>query len=413
MPEGVVVTGVGIVSPLGSTARAHYTAACAGRSGIRRVVDFEVSDLRSQIAGQADDAQLTASLGSINTTLMDRFSQLAVSAATAALADAGLDRGFGGVAPERVAVCVGSGMGGRISDEVWMAHYFASGGKSGRAAAVPLIMPSGATAWVSILCGARGPSIPLSSACAAGSQSIGLGLSLIRSGKADLVIAGGADAPVTRTTLLAWAASRATSAFNDEPQTASRPFDRSRDGFVLSEGAGVVILERADRAVRRGASIYAQIRGAFDSADAFDIAAPSPQGEGAIRAMRGALDDAATRPEEITLVSAHATATRLNDPIEAKAIRAVFGETAGPLVMALKSLTGHAMGASGAIEAATLCLVLKEGAVPPNPNLHEVDPSCRLNHVEHTAGRHDGGAALVNSFAFGGTNSCLVLAPWR
>jgi len=413
MADRVVVTGLGILSPLGTDAEAHYTAACAGASGLRPVRGFEVGDLRTRFAGQVDDRGISEPLAAVNTSLMDRFSQMAVVASQAALADAGLDSEKAGVPPERVAVCVGSAMGGRISDEQWMATYFTTGEKSGRASAVPLIMSGGATAWVSILTDARGPSLPISSACAAGLQSIGAGTSLLRSGVADIVIAGGSDAPVTRSTVVAWAASRATSALNDSPGTASRPFDRTRDGFVLSEGAAILILERAEAAVRRGARIYAEVRGVSNSADAFDIAAPSPSGEGATRAMRAALEDAGARPELVTLVSAHATSTRLNDPIEAKAIREVFGPDSGPTVMALKSMTGHSMGASGAIEAATLCLTIKNGVIPPNPNLNDVDPACVLNHVGRTAGRYEGGLVLANSFAFGGANSCLVLAPWN
>ncbi|MBK5254680.1 MAG: beta-ketoacyl-[acyl-carrier-protein] synthase family protein [Vicinamibacteria bacterium] len=412
MPDRVVITGLGIVSPLGLDARAHYEAACDGRSGIRPIEHFDVTGLRTRFAGQVDGAGFAAALVDVDPSKMDRFAHLAVVASRAGLADARLRPGEDGVLSERVAVCIGTAQGGRIADEQAMERYFSGGGKFMRAAGVPLIMPSAATAWVGILCNARGPAFPLSTACAAGLQSVALGASLIQSGAADVVIAGAADAPIVRTMILAWCTARATSARNGDPRSASRPFDLGRDGFVLAEGAAALILESAEHAVGRGAQIYAEIRGQGHSSDGFDMVAPSPSGEGAARAMRAALKNAKAEPDQITIASAHGTSTRMNDAAEATALREVFGEKPGPAIMSLKSLTGHAMGASGAIEVATLAMVLKEGVIPPNPNLVEVDPACRLNHVAGSAGRYQGGLAIASSLAFGGANSSLVLAPW-
>lgn len=406
MPDQVVITGIGIVSPLGLTAAAHYEAACAGRTGVRPVDRFDVTGLRTRIAGVVDKESFEADLGDA-CRLMDRFSQLAVVAARAALKDAAL-----GDPGDRLGVCVGTAQGGRLSDETLMEHYFRTGGVKS-AAAVPLIMPGSAASWVSMLCRARGPVFSISSACASGLQSIGQGARLLRAGVCDVVLAGAADAPIARHLFLAWAAMRATTARNHDPSGASRPFDLERDGFVMAEGAAVLVLESAAHATSRGASIYAEIAGQGDTADAWDIVAPNPSGEGAARAMRAALHDARITPEEVTLISAHGTSTRLNDLAEATALHEVFGQDGKAAVMSLKALTGHAMGASGAIEAATLALVLKQGLVPPHPNLPNVDPDCRLNHVRDRAGRYEGGAALANSFAFGGANSCLVLTPWN
>lgn len=407
----VVITGVGIVSPLGSSATAHYAAACAGKTGVRPIHRFEVDGLRTRIAGVVESESFEPDLGDA-CRLMDRFTQLAVMAARAATQDASITPGDGTLDPARVGVCLGTAQGGRISDEAMMESYFRLG-RVRQAAAVPLIMPSGAASWVSILCKARGPTFSISSACASGVQSIGQGARLLREGACDVVLAGAADAPLTRHLFSAWGAVRATSARNDDPGRASRPFDRERDGFVLAEGAAVLVLESADRATRRGASIYAEIAGQGHTADAWDIVAPNPKGEGAARAIRVALAEARVPPEEVTLISAHGTSTRLNDAAEAAALHSVFGRDGNAAVMSLKSLTGHAMGASGAMEAATIALVLKQGLIPFHPNLQSVDADCRLNHVTDRAGRFGEGAAMVNSFAFGGANSCLVLTPWR
>lgn len=412
MPDQIVITGIGIVSPLGLTAAAHYQAACAGRTGVRLIDRFDVTGLRTRIAGVVDKESFEEPLRGADTRLMDRFSQMAVVAARQALEDAGLRPGEGSLDPGRVAACVGTAQGGRVSDEELMESYFRLG-RVRQAAAVPLIMPSGAASWVSILCDARGPCFSISNACASGVQSVAQGARLLRSGACDVVLAGASDAPLTRHLFSAWGAIRATSARNEDPGRASRPFDSGRDGFVLAEGAAVLVLEPASRALERGAAVYAKIAGLGDSADGSDIVAPDPSGSGAVRAMRAALAEAAIKPEEITLISAHGTSTRLNDAAEALALQNVFGVDGGAPVMSLKSLTGHAMGASGAIEVATLAMVLRNGVVPPHPNLTDVDPACRLNHVAGRPGRYEGGYALANSFGFGGVNSCLVLAPWK
>jgi 3-oxoacyl-[acyl-carrier-protein] synthase II len=410
----VVVTGLGVLSPLGLDAAAHWRAALAGRSAIRTITSFPVEGLRTRFAGQLEGFAAERLLPAAELSQMDRFSQIAAVAAKQALADAGLAPGEDGLDPDRVGVCIGTAQGGRIADEQAMEMYFRSEGRRTRPLAVPLIMPNAAAAWAGILCRARGPTFPVASACAAGLQSIAVGVLLLRSGAADVVLAGASDAPVTRTLLVAWGAARATSTRNDAPERASRPFDRSRDGFVLGEGAAVMVLEGADAAAARGARVYASVSGHGHSADAHDIVAPDPEGAGAVLAMRRALDDAAVSPDQVAAVSAHGTSTRLNDAAEARALRAVLeGREAKVPVTALKSMTGHAMGASGAIEAATAVLALREGLIPPNANLEEVDPDCALDHVVGAPRALPEGVFLVNSFAFGGANASLVLARWR
>jgi 3-oxoacyl-[acyl-carrier-protein] synthase II len=410
----VVVTGLGVLSPLGLDAASHWRAALAGRSGVRTITAFPVDGLRTRFAGQLEGFAPEGLIPAADLPQMDRFSQIAVVAAQQALADAGLRPGDGGLDPERVGVCIGTAQGGRIADEQAMEMYFRSEGRRTRPLAVPLIMPNAAAAWTGILCRARGPAFPVASACAAGLQSIAVGTLLLRSGAADVVLAGASDAPVTRTLLVAWGAARATSTRNDAPERASRPFDRGRDGFVLAEGAAVLVLERAPEAVARGARIYAEVAGHGHSADAHDIVAPDPDGAGAALAMRRALAEAEASFDQVAAVSAHGTSTRLNDAAEARALRAVLnGREAAVPVTALKSMTGHAMGASGAIEAATAALSLRDGLVAPTANLEDVDPDCALDHVVGAPRPLPEGVFLVNSFGFGGANASLALARWR
>jgi 3-oxoacyl-[acyl-carrier-protein] synthase II len=409
-----VVTGLGVLSPLGLDAPSHWKAALLGRSAIRAVTSFPVEGLRTRFAGQLDGFEPERVIRPADLGQMDRFSQMAVAAARLALADAGLASGEGGGDPDRIGVCIGTAQGGRIADEQAMEMYFRSDGRRTRPLAVPLVMPNAAAAWVAITFHARGPAFPIASACAAGLQSVAVATLLLRAGAADVVLAGASDAPVTRTMMVAWGAARATSTRNDAPERASRPFDKGRDGFVLAEGAAVLVLERADDAIARGARIYAEVRGHGHSADAHDIVAPDPDGSGAALAMRRALADGGATPDQIAAVSAHGTSTRLNDVAEARALRAVLDRGADKVaVTALKSMTGHAMGASGAIEAATAALCLREGKVPPNANLEEIDPDCALDHVIVSPRPLPDGLFLVNSFGFGGANACLLLARWE
>lgn len=407
----VAVTGIGILSPLGLSTAAHWEGLLAGRSGVRPVTHFPVEGLRTRFAGQLPGF-VPEGLTDSQVGMTDRFAQMAVAASLAALRDARLRPGEDGLAPERVGLVLGTAQGGRIADEELMETYFRTEGRRVRPVAVPLVMPSAGAVWSSLVTGARGPLVPISNACASGLQGIGLAAAWLRSGApVDVFLAGASDAPVTRTMLAAWCAARATSARNDDPAAASRPFDRTRDGLVLAEGAAVVVLERLDAALARGARVYAEILGHGHSADAHDITAPDPGGAGPAAAMRAALADAGVSPGEVELLSAHGTSTRLNDAVEAKAIRTVWGDV-GPAVCAVKSATGHAMGASGAIEAATAALAVHHGTAPPTRNLDEPDADCALDHVRGERRSLAGGAAVVNAFAFGGANSSLVLAPW-
>lgn len=408
----VAVTGIGLLSPLALSAAAHWEGVLAGRSGARPITHFPTEGLRTRFAGQLPGFE-PEGLSPAHRTMTDRFAQLGVAACRAALRDAALTPGAGALPPERVGIVLGTAQGGRIADEELMEAYFRSGGARVKPHAVPLVMPSAASVWASIACGVRGPVLPISNACASGLQSVAIGAALLRGGApVDVVLAGASDAPVTRTMLAAWCSARATSARNDDPPRASRPFDRGRDGMVLSEGAAVLVLERLDHALKRGVPVYAEVLGQGHSADAHDITAPDPEGAGAAAAMRSALADAGIPADTVAFVSAHGTSTRLNDAAEARAIRAVFGvRERGPAVTAIKSMTGHAMGASGAIEAATVALALRHRLIPATINLDDPDPECALDHVRGEPRALAPGPALVNSFAFGGANTSLVLGP--
>ncbi len=407
----MVVTGIGILSPLGADTAAHWAGAREGRSGVRPITRFPVEGFRTRFAGQLPSFAPEAFAPERQLVQMDPFAQMAVAAAGLALRDAGLAPG-GNVDSFRVAVAVGTSQGGRVADEEVMGQYFRSDGRRVRPLAVPLIMPAAASSWVSIVHGARGPAYPITSACTTGLASIGLATQLLRTeAPVDVFLAGGADAPVTRSLLAGWCAARATSARNDDPERASRPFDAGRDGLVIAEGAGVLVLERLPHAAARRAHVYAEVRGFGATSDAHDLTAPDPGGEPAARAILAALEDAGAGPEEVGWVSAHGTSTRLNDAAETAALKRAFGGHARRLaISALKSMTGHTMGAAGAIEAATAALALRDGVVPPTINQETRDPDCDLDYVANAARPRPEGLALVESFAFGGANAALLLA---
>jgi 3-oxoacyl-[acyl-carrier-protein] synthase II len=413
--QRVVVTGLGILSPLGLEIASHWQAVRSGCSGIRAITRFATEGLRTRIAGELPGFDPRQTLEERVLVQMDRFAQMAVVAAFAAMRDAGLDARAHGLDPYRVGAAIGTAQGGRISDEEVMAQYFKSDGMRVRPLGVPLIMPSAATAWVSIQCGAKGASYPLTNACASGLNAIGLAAQLLRAGApVDVFLAGGSDAPVTRSMLAGWSATRATSARNDTPQQACRPFDRDRDGMVVSEGAAVLVLERQSHAERRSARIRGEVLGYGATCDAGDLALPDASGASAAEAIGAALRDAGVLREEIGYVSAHGTATRANDPAETRALERAFGEHSRRLaVSALKSMLGHTMGAAGAVESATALLALENGTIPPTINYTTPDPECDLDYVPGEARPHDGRCALVNSFAFGGANAALVLARWE
>jgi 3-oxoacyl-[acyl-carrier-protein] synthase II len=400
----VVITGLGVVSPIGMGIDAFWTALTEGRSGIRRITRFDPSPFASQIAGEVPDFDPLAHLPRRDVVRTDRFIQYALIAATQAIGDAKL-RIEG--QNERVGVSIGTGMGGAP----WLVGMHDTLLREGAGAMSPYmlpgLLPNMAAGWVSMRAGARGPIAAASTACAAGSQAIGDAFRAIQRGEADAMLAGGTDALIHPVVVGAFGALRALSTANADPSSASRPFDRDRDGFVLAEGAGILVLEEREAARARGAHVYAELVGYGLTADGHHPTAPSV--EGPARAIALALSDARLSPDDIDYINAHGTSTPQNDVNETRAIKRVFGEHAYRLaVSSTKSMTGHLIGAAGAIEAIATILAIERGVVPPTINYRTPDPDCDLDYVPNQARRADVRAALSNAFAFGGANAILA-----
>lgn len=402
----VVVTGLGLVTPLGTGVEKTWNALCAGESGIRRISRFDPTGYDAQIAGEVTDFDPARFIEKKEIKKMDTFIHYAVGAAQLAVEDAGLK-----VAPEeatKVGVYIGSGIGGLGSIE----HYHDVLKEKGPGRVSPFFIPMTiinlASGQVAIRIGAKGPNACAVTACATGNHCIGDAYRLIQRGDADVMVAGGAEAAVTPLGVAGFASAKALSFRNDEPTRASRPFDKDRDGFVLGEGAGVVVIEELEHARRRGARIYGEVAGYGMNSDAYHITAPPEGGEGAVRCMELALKDAGIGKEQIGYINAHGTST-MADAIETHAIKTVFGERAyGIPVSSTKSMTGHLLGAAGGIEAVFSILALFHGILPPTINLETPDPACDLDYVPNKARPAAIKAALSNSFGFGGVNACLI-----
>lgn len=402
----IVVTGLGLVTPLGTGVDKTWAAVCAGQSGIGRITRFDPSGYDAQIAGEVKDFDPARYIEKKEIKKMDTFIHYAVGAAQMAVDDAGLK-----VAPEeatKVGVYIGSGIGGLGSIE----HYHDVLKEKGPGRVSPFFIPMTiinlASGQVAIRIGAKGPNSCAVTACATGNHCIGDAYRLIQRGDADVMVAGGAEAAVTPLGVAGFAAAKALSFRNDEPTRASRPFDKDRDGFVLGEGAGVVVLEELEHARRRGARTYAEVIGYGMNSDAYHITAPPEEGEGAVRCMELALKDAGISKGEIGYINAHGTST-MADAIETRAIKTVFGQQAYRIpVSSTKSMTGHLLGAAGGIEAVFSILALYHGVLPPTINLDQPDPACDLDYVPNKARHAAIRAALSNSFGFGGVNACLI-----
>jgi len=398
----VVVTGLGATTPLGGDVASTWDGMVAGRSGIQALdVDWE-PELPVRIAGvMVDDP--TNHIDRVKARRMDRSEQAALVAARQAWQDAGLDDDE--LDRERLAVSVGTGIGGARTLVDQHDRLLAKGPRLVSPHTVPMLMPNGPAAYVGLEFGALAGVHSAASACATSSEAIALGLDIIRSGRADVVLAGGSEAVVFPLPIAGFAAMRAMSTRNDEPTRASRPFDKGRDGFVLGEGAGVVVLERADRAAARGARVYAKLGGAGLTSDGYDIVQPDPAGTQQARAMRLAIADAGLDPSDIAHVNAHATSTPIGDMGEIAAIRAAVGEQ--PVVTSTKSMTGHLLGAAGAVESIATILAVRNGIVPPTINLDDPDDELTLDVAANVARTMEVPAALNNSFGFGGHNAAL------
>ncbi|MCK2220343.1 beta-ketoacyl-[acyl-carrier-protein] synthase family protein [Actinomadura sp. ATCC 31491] len=402
----VAVTGLGVRTPAGAHPKDLWNALLAGRSTARRITSFDTEGLGAGFACQVPDLDVEAYLTPKQAARLDRVAQLAVCAAGDAMDDAGPVR----TPPERQGVVTGSGFGGVATYEADLLDNRHLGRGNPGPLHVPMIMHNAMAAAISIRHRILGPSLSVTTACASGAHAIAEGARLIRDGSADLVIAGGAEASVTPTVLLAFDRCRALSRRNDAPERASRPFDRDRDGFVLAEGAAFVVLERLEAALARDARVYAELSGLGFSSDAHHITAPPEAGDGAARCMRAALADAALTPGEIAHVNAHGSGTPLNDLAEARAVGQVFGDVRVP-VTSTKGVTGHAIGAAGAIEAVAAVLALNESAVPPTANLTTLDPQCDIDVVAEVRPMPPG-PVMSNSFGFGGHNATLIFSPF-
>ena len=400
------MTGLGAVSPLGIGVEKTWKAVCAGESGIGRVTRFDPTDYPSQIAGEVKNFNPGDFIDAKEIKKMDTFIHFAVAASQMAMDDSGLK--VSSENAEQLGVYIGSGFGGLQAIEQWHNVLLEKGPKRGSPFFIPMSIINLAPGQGAIRFGVKGPNSCAVTACATGNNCIGDAFRIIQRGEADAMIAGGTEAAITPLSMAGFASSRALSMRNDDPKRASRPFDKDRDGFVLGEGAGVLMLEELETAKRRGARIYAEIVGYGMAADAYHITAPPEGGDGAIRCMRNALKDAGIRPDEVDYINAHATST-MADAIETHAMKQVFGEAIGKIsISATKSMTGHLLGAAGGIEAVFSILSIRDGIIPPTINLDHPDPLCDLDYTPLQARKRAVNVALSNSFGFGGTNATII-----
>ena len=410
MTRRVAVTGLGLVTPVGNTAADSWSALVAGRSGAGPITRFDPARLPVRFACEVKGFEPGLYLEKKEIRRYDLFAQFAIAAAAQAVNDACLDKSWDRVDLKRVGVIIGSGTGGLATFEEQCQIYLEKGPDRVSPFFVPMFMANVASALVSMRYGAKGPNYCTVSACATSGHAVGDALRIIQHGEADLMIAGGAEAAITPLALASFANMKALSERNDDPATASRPFDKDRDGFVMGDGAGAVILEEWEHAQRRGAKIYAEAAGYGMTADAYHITAPAPDGAGAQDAMRLAMKDGAIRPEQVGYVNAHGTSTPYGDAAETAAVKAVFGPHAKKLVFgSTKSMTGHLLGAAGALEFAVCALAIRDGVIPPTINQFTPDPACDLDSAPNKAVKRQVEVALSNSFGFGGHNVTLAL----
>jgi 3-oxoacyl-[acyl-carrier-protein] synthase II len=403
----VVVTGLGLVSPLGTGVEKNWQALLEGRSGIRKLTRFAADGFAARIAGEVPDFQAEDYIESKEIKKMDLFIQYAIGAATMAMDDSGLK--IDDESAETVGVIIGVGLCGIETIETTKEALLSGGPRKISPFFIPKVISNLAPGHVAIRYGAKGVNWTPTSACASGTHAIGEAFHLIRRGVQNAVIAGGAEAAITPLGVGGFAAMKALSTRNEEPEKASRPFDKDRDGFVIGEGSGILILEEREQARKRGAKIYAEVIGYAANGDAYHMTAPSPEGEGAARCMRLALKDAGITPANVDYINAHGTSTEYNDANETTAIKAVFGEQAAKLaVSSTKSMTGHLLGAAGAVEGVYSALAIHHGMIPPTINYDNPDPACDLDYVPNKARKADIQVVLSNSFGFGGTNGCVI-----
>ncbi len=408
----VVVTGVGLVTPLGTGVEKTWSALCAGKSGIGPITRFDASEVGVNIAAEVKDFQVEDHIDKKVAKHLDLFVQYAVAAAGEALRNAGLQ-----ITDEnapRIASIMGCGLGGLPTIEKYHQVALEKGTKRITPFFIPMVIPNMGAGQISIIYGTKGPNLSLTTACAAGTHAVGEAFRSIANDECDVAITGGSESVICPLAVGGFHAMKALSTRNDQPEKASRPFDRDRDGFIISEGAGVLILEELEHALARGAKIYAEVAGYGLSGDGYHMAAPPEDGNGAARCMRMALKDAGMSPEDLDYINAHGTSTPLNDVVETRAIKTVFGDQAYKLaVSSTKSMTGHMLGGAGGIEAVFTALAIKHQIAPPTMNLENQDPECDLDYVPNQARKMKIRAAMSNSFGFGGTNAVLIMKQYE
>ena len=412
MKKRVVVTGLGAITPIGMGKQEFWQALLEGKSGVARITRFDPTDYTTQIAGEVKNFDATQYIDKKEAKRMDRFTQFAIAAAKMALEDSGLDLTTENL--QRIGTVVGTGIGGidTLNDQYKV--LFDKGPNRISPFFVPMMIANMAAGQVSINMGLQGPCSCVITACATGTNSIGDAFKIIQRGDADVMFAGGTEAAVSPAAMAGFCSMKALSTRNDEPEKASRPFDKGRDGFVMGEGAGIVVLESLEHAVARGATIYAEISGYGTNADAYHITAPAPEGVQAAKCMELAVKDAGIQTTDVDYINAHGTSTPLNDKNETLAIKALFGDHAAKLaISSIKSMTGHLLGASGGIEFIATVLTVANDMIPPTINYETPDPELDLDYVPNTARKQAVNVALSNSFGFGGHNATLLVKKFQ
>ena len=411
-PRRVVITGMGVVTALGDTLDGFWSALCAGRSGVGELTLFDTTEFKVHFGGQVRDWDPVARFGAKEARHLDRFAQFAMAGSISAVADSGID--FKDYPSYASGVIIGSGIGGLTEFETQHTLMMTKGPSRISPFTIPKLMVNAASGQVSIRWGLQGPNSAIATACASAANAIGDAFKIIQYGQADVMVTGGSEAAITHMGLGGFASMRALSTRNDDPPRASRPFDRDRDGFVLAEGAGMLILEAEEIALKRGARIYAEVLGYGMSADGSHITAPDEEGRGAARAMKLCLEDASLPPEVVGYINAHGTSTGLGDLAETKAMKSVFGEHARKLMISsTKSQLGHTLGASGGIELIISALAIDRGILPPTINLDNPDEGCDLDYIPHVAREAHVDHVMSNSFGFGGHNASLLIGRYR
>ncbi|MFO7895136.1 MAG: beta-ketoacyl-ACP synthase II [Longimicrobiales bacterium] len=417
-PDGrhrVVITGLGLLTPVGNDVESAWTALLDGTSGAAPITQFDATgDFSTRFACEVKEFDPEEYMDRKEARRADRFAQFAMAVAVQAVRDAGLEDDLAPADRDRVGVIIGSGIGGIHTFEEQTQTMLEKGPRRVSPFFVPMFIPDMAAGLISMRFGARGPNYATVSACASSAHALGNSFRLIQDGEVDAMIAGGTEASVTPLTVAGFGNMKALSTRNEAPEKASRPFDANRDGFVLGEGAGAMVLESLEHALDRGAAIVAEMVGYGQSADAYHMTAPAPQGAGAQLAMRAALEDGGLEPTEIGYINAHGTSTPANDVNETKAVKAVFGDAAYDLVVgSTKSMTGHQLGAAGAVEGVVAALVTQKGQIPPTINFETPDPECDLDYAHNERRERQVHAAVTNSFGFGGHNVCLAVRRWE